>query len=249
MSFETSLPSKEAHYTSLYSSSPHLTPEVLARLPDPVLASDFWARIERLLSRYPTSFLGEIGLDRSFRIPEYGGLIAPHSIPNREDTPIEYTELKTPIEHQCAVLEAQLDLAVKLNRNASVHCVQAQAQLVAVLQKMQQKHGKGWTAINVDLHSFGGSAETLRQLQKPKLSNIYVSFSTTINARSPKLKGLIQSAAEDKLLAESDWASPVGSDNKMAEIVEMIAEAKDWTVEQTSVSFLLIGSCLNHRAV
>ena len=113
--------------------------------------------------------LGEVGLDRSFRIPTAGGHIAPHSMPPLEDGSerfITYSELKTPIAHQLAVLEAQLDVAVKRRRNASVHCVAAQGTLVTLLAKMQQKHRADWSAINIDLHSYGGSAEIIRDLQK-----------------------------------------------------------------------------------
>ena len=191
--------------------------------------------------------LGEVGLDRSFRIPTTGGHIAPHSMPpvleDGSERFITYSELKTPIAHQLAVLEAQLDVAVRRRRNASVHCVAAQGALVTLLAKMQQKHRAEWSAINVDLHSYGGSAEVIRDLQKrahrwpgSRLTlgghrNVYFSFSTTINARLLRLPQLIQACDEDRLLVESDCASAVGSSEALWQITGTIARTRGWSAE------------------
>lgn len=59
--------------------------------------------------------------------------------------------------HQLAVLELQMDLAVELGINVSLHSVKAQGPTLDFLTRFQKKHGPGFTRhVNVDLHSCGG---------------------------------------------------------------------------------------------
>jgi Tat protein secretion system quality control protein TatD with DNase activity len=168
-------PSKSEHYAELFpSAGPEiLTSELLDVFPDPVPLDEILHTLQDNLSRTPCALLGEVGLDRAFRIPRYGGHIAPQSLPRGEDgtrlNKIEYTSLKTPIAHQVAVLEAQLDVATRLGRKigVSVHCVQAQGAIVDVLARFKKRLGRKWDElVRVDLHSFLGSVETIGSIQK-----------------------------------------------------------------------------------
>ena len=102
--------------------------------------------------------LGEVGLDRIFRVPvDYFA------------SPRVLMPFQIPLAHQLEVLEAQMDLAAELGRNISMHSVKSQQATVEVLDRMKQKHGsEKWNRISVDQHSCGLSAQTWRDLEVGK---------------------------------------------------------------------------------
>ncbi len=98
--------------------------------------------------------IGEVGLDRAFRVP-YDYFASPRQL----------TPFTVPLSHQLAILEAQIDLAVDLRRNISMHSVKAQMNTKDLLDKMKKKHGANWNSIGVDLHSCGLSAQMWRDIE------------------------------------------------------------------------------------
>jgi len=111
--------------------------------------------------------LGEVGLDRSFRLPALGsGTLDPgkeglvDDDPRRwdllrtreahqdetEDKPSsKFSKLSTPLlTHQLPILQAQLSVAVKLKRNISLHSVKAQEHTLHLLDSMAAQHGEEW---------------------------------------------------------------------------------------------------------
>jgi Tat protein secretion system quality control protein TatD with DNase activity len=139
--------------------SPEEQEEALARLlpalDDPVSLRDSIESQRRLLLEFPNAMVGEVGLDRQARIPHH----------SRGEGPDRLSPFKTPVEHQMAILEAQLDLAVELRRNVSLHSVDAQSLTVGVLKRMKEKHGDKWLDISVDMHSCGLSVDTWRSVE------------------------------------------------------------------------------------
>lgn len=110
--------------------------------------------------------LGEVGIDRAFRVP-YSHPVDPPFAAVYEaprDGPREVSPFTTPLAHQLAILEAQLALAVELRRNVSLHSVKCQQATVELLDRMKTAHGPAWLRISVDLHSCGLSAQTWTQL-------------------------------------------------------------------------------------
>lgn len=107
--------------------------------------------------------LGEVGLDRICRIPYSHPAPTPYAAHDPSGKR-ELSPFSIPLDHQLAVLEAQLDLAVELGRNVSLHSVKAQEATVKLLKKMAEKHGARWSAISVDLHSCTLSAQTLKDV-------------------------------------------------------------------------------------
>ena len=100
-------------------------------------------------------------MDRSFRIP-----FAPFG--ERERPLYEnrlLSSLTVPVDHQIAILEAQIALAVELRRNVSMHSVRAQQATVHLLTRCSAKYGKAWDRISLDLHSCGLRAETWREIE------------------------------------------------------------------------------------
>lgn len=155
------LPTKEEHYTSLFPDPESLATlsKLLPHFPDPISIDTFLSTLSFNLSQFPTSFIGEIGLDKAFKIPYPSQLLSEcPSLPKNSD-------LATPISHQIKVVEAQVDLAIKLKKNVSQHCVRATMDTVELLKRFK-KEKEGFEGIYVCLHSFGGSAEAAKQIQK-----------------------------------------------------------------------------------
>ncbi|KAF8527406.1 hypothetical protein BU17DRAFT_39326, partial [Hysterangium stoloniferum] len=217
--------SKEHHYKSLFmdKSDERLSEafkEVLEELPEPTLLSDVLSTLRKNLSDFPKAMLGEVGLDRAFRIPR--------SL--NPDIPRKLSEFTVPLEHQMRVLEAQIEVAVELERNISFHSVKAQQATIQLIDRMSKRYGERWDMISLDMHSCGLSPEMWVTLERNH-PNIYLSLSTTINARSPSHKALIAACHPSRILAESDYHDVNGSTERTWEMIVTIAVVKGWPIE------------------
>jgi Tat protein secretion system quality control protein TatD with DNase activity len=115
-------------------------------LPEPKSLIDFLKETEERVKRHPYALIGEVGLDRSFRLPR-GWLpgelesrdlsVTPGSREGRTLSPY-----RVQLAHQKVILEAQLQLAAKLDRPVSIHSVQAHGAVHEVLQKLWSGHEK-----------------------------------------------------------------------------------------------------------
>ncbi|KIP11098.1 hypothetical protein PHLGIDRAFT_100014 [Phlebiopsis gigantea 11061_1 CR5-6] len=228
--------SKEEHYRNLFLAEPSPKPQtseafenLLPFLPEPTLLSDVLAGLRENLIAFPNAMLGEVGLDRACRIPCASPSPPPYA---QHEKPRQLSPFTIPLEHQLAILEAQIDLAVELKRNVSFHSVKSQQATVELLDKLKAKHGDAWYAISVDMHSCGLSAQTWKDIER-RHNNVYLSLSTVINSRSPAHRELIRVCSPDRLMLESDYNDAAYVASQTCDMLSTVAEVKGWQIEQS----------------
>lgn len=153
--------SKRDHYCELFLQGrtddeySELLEKMLPELPEPVSLVDVLDNIRSNLADFPAAMVGEVGLDRSFRVP----------ISLSPDGPRKLSPFNVPLDHQLKILEAQLDLAVEFGRNVSFHSVKAHQATLQLIDRMLSRYGDRWDLISIDMHSCGFSPEVWKSLE------------------------------------------------------------------------------------
>lgn len=133
------------HYQSVLDPSP-TDRTFISRLPSPRSLSSLITSTSDRLSQHPLALIGEVGLDKAFRIPEAW---LPEQVEERDEglTPggregRKLSPYRVNLNHQKKVLLAQLKLAGRMQRAVSVHGVQAHGHLYETLKHTWAGHEK-----------------------------------------------------------------------------------------------------------
>ncbi|OQE39307.1 hypothetical protein PENCOP_c007G00846 [Penicillium coprophilum] len=141
---ENSTEHKSAHYAAVLTPSPADEQPFIDLLPVPKPLSELISETRNRLQQFPNALVGEVGLDRSFRLPSPWN---PTDVNNRDEklTPgsregRSLSKYRVRPEHQRTVLKAQLRLAGEMNRAVSLHSVQAHGGVFEVLKELWAGH-------------------------------------------------------------------------------------------------------------
>lgn len=176
---------KEAHYASVLVPPPG--PELLAVLPDPIDINHHLNRTWRDCG------VGEIGLDKAFRIPN-NGFYGNQAI---EMTGEKLLSCRVAISHQTVILRKQLAIAEKHRLPVSLHCVKAHGALFVLVSQFDLP--------KLVLHSYSGSVDQARVWIR-RFPHICFSFSDWINGKQDTLHALLQRLQSHQVLVETDFS-------------------------------------------
>lgn len=140
--------------------------------------------LERMLQDHPNAAVGEIGIDR---------WMLDRAAP--DDARLAGLR-RAPLVEQQEVMAAQIELAVKLGRAASIHCLDAHATL---LEQLRNTHlpDRGFL-----LHAYSGPAELVEAFAE---LGAYFSFNGAfVDPRKKRARAAFRLVPSDRLLVETD---------------------------------------------
>lgn len=167
------------------------------------------SRLRAVLARSPAAMVGEIGLDKAARAPSSGRC--------------EYST-------QCAVFATQLEIAHELGRAVSVHCVRAYGKVLETIRAVASAAG-GYPRA-VALHSYAGPVDMIGQFAGLGCP-VFFGISLQAHARQPaKIDDIIRAVPLERLLLETDLASPCEIDRTLELIAARVAAIKGMEIER-----------------
>lgn len=152
--------------------------------------ADWDTRMQKILSSNPQIMVGEIGIDK-YR-------------PN--------------IDKQIEFFTQQIEIAIKMNRPAHLHCVGAWDKVLHILKGRRPR-------APIVAHAFGGNAEIMAELSE---YNTYFSYV----ARNGRINDTAGVATMGKILVESDSDTPATQTEILATTTREIAKLRECDVRE-----------------
>lgn len=220
---------KARHYASVLKPAPDAA--LLAALPHPALLTRHLHRIDELLTR-DGGGVGEIGLDKVFRVP-LNGFYGNAAHPLSDDAP-KLSPCHVHMQHQTHVLEAQLALAVRHGAAVLLHCVKAHGSLYDACQRHRLRA--------VILHSYLGSLDQARAWLRAAAAaalapqRLFFSLSQWINARATNFDDLVALLPPNSVLLETDLSldRTLAAEYypHMQQIFDNVCRCKKWSPDE-----------------
>lgn len=205
--------SKHEHYTAvLESSSQANINDLIGLLPDPV---DLNSYIDREFHIRRISCIGEIGIDKLFRLPENGFYQA--------DQSARLSSVRVKLTHQVEVFTVFCRLAIKYSLPVSLHAVKCHGMMFDLCKSLLFPH----EAVKICLHSYTGSFDTLENFWLKELpsSRIYLSLSRWISFKNADNgRKLLQALPLECTLTETDYAVDNEKENLLLEQVSYVID-------------------------
>lgn len=214
--------SKRDHYRAVLRPEPD--DDFVDTLPEPVSFEQYLAKMRKYLDEFPEALVGELGVDRAFRLPfttHEGGF-----------RPKQLSPYKVDMSHQIQILEMQLKIAVEYGRKVSLHGVQAHNTLYEVVKRT--------TPPRVCLHSYSGSQQFFNSTwyRDPALRDrVFVSCSVLINVNTEeRARKLLEGIPPDRVMTESDYHSASSElDELNMRSLQNIAQVYGWSLAEAAV--------------
>ncbi|KAI5866656.1 hydrolase [Durotheca rogersii] len=198
-SYDGTPESKIAHYNRILAPAPSTKDVAFSEhLPDPRPLSEFLNETRSRLEKHPLALIGEVGLDKAFRLPQ--NWTSAHQ-PQRDEglTPggregRMLSPHRVQLTHQVAVLRAQLSLAGEMGRAVSVHGVQAHGVLYDTMAKLWKGHERAVLSrkeqkqVAMGVEDFSSSSEDEGEEEHYTRPNLKGESWTTPDSSKPKPK-------------------------------------------------------------
>lgn len=224
---------KQVHYRKVLKPEP--SSELLLNLPKPINLELYLEKISKIAGKYKIFGIGEIGLDKAFRVPLNGFLGNP-DVPNT--TVEKLSPCRVDIVHQNSIFQKQLDLADKLKKQVSLHCVKAHGLLFDSV--------KNYVFIpSIILHSYSGSVDQAKmwiKFYKKSSQSLYFSLSNWINGNDQKRESLtilLKEIEAGSILLETDFSIDCYLQeakfqqylDELVNIFDLVCSNKQWSLQ------------------
>lgn len=208
----------QGHYQQvLQGGSAEELEQVIAQLPPPTGLSEY---IANEFDPARVCCVGEIGLDKLFRLPGNGFYQGDQRAP--------LGRVRVRIEHQVQIFKKLCALAVKHSLPVSVHCVKCPS----LMYDLCKEHLLPHAGVKICLHSFTGSLETLESFWLARFPHerLFVSVSRYINFKAVESGlQLLQKLPLKCVLTETDFTWDTTEPDRLLQelefLVQQVAEA------------------------
>lgn len=190
--------SSKHHYEAVLSG---VDEDLLNNLPDPISLIEYLDKVDKYLEDNPKASVGEIGLDKVFKLP-WGGYYGDYGL---KKEPIvrdgkRLSNYRVQLNHQIKVMELFLQLSITHRRSVSLHCVKAHGSLYDIVTKRYKN-----TGIPILLHSYSGSIDHAKAWIQQFGDSVFFSISKIFNMTRVDYQNLIELIPVRNLLLETDY--------------------------------------------